>query len=128
MRRLPVAQFTRFVAVGVLNTSFSYMVYAIGLAFGFHFAFANLIAMVSGTLFSFVTQGRLVFNHRGFGRYGRFLSIWVCIWLFNVALVGALMAFLDIGAYVAGAIALVPMVVLSFALQRLWVFAPVTRT
>jgi putative flippase GtrA len=51
----------RFVVVGLLNTGFSYLIYAALLHVGLGYQTANLMALVIGVLFSFKTQGRLAF-------------------------------------------------------------------
>jgi putative flippase GtrA len=109
--------------VGTVNTALSYTVYAIGLWFGFGYALANFIAMVLGTLFSFVTQGRLVFNKLEGGRLPRFVALWIALWLLNVGLIALLLPWVDRSAYLAGAITLVIVTGLSFLAQRHWVFA-----
>jgi len=55
-------RFVRFLLVGTLNTAFSYLVYALLLLVGLHYAAANLGAVVLGIIFSFKTQGVLVFR------------------------------------------------------------------
>lgn len=121
---LPVGwrQFVRFVAVGVLNTGFSYGVYALALWTGLHYAAANFVAMICGTIFSFVTQGRLVFDSRDPRRFGRFLIAWLFIWGLNVALIDGLVRLGQQDAYIAGALAMMPVVVLSFLVHKLFVF------
>src|SRR5690242_21327465 len=56
-------RFLRFVLVGVMNTAFSYLVYALALLVGLNYALASLIAVVAGVFFSFRTQGTLVFGN-----------------------------------------------------------------
>lgn len=115
-------QLTRFIAVGVLNTGFSYGVYAMALWAGLHYVAANFVAMLCGTVFSFVTQGRLVFGSRDLRRFGRFLIAWLLIWGLNTALIDGLVRLGQLDAYVAGALAMVPVVVLSFLVHKLFVF------
>ena len=116
-------QFLRFVAVGVMNTGFSYLIYAIGLALGLHYALANLIAMITGILFSFKSQGHLVFQNRNSNLLRRFAASWFCIWLFNIGLIALMTRCTPFDAYVTGALALVPVTLLSFVVQKYYVFA-----
>jgi putative flippase GtrA len=113
----------RFVLVGALNTAFSYSVYAGGLWLGLPYAWANLLALALGLVFSFRTQRTLVFGSDGSAwRFVRFVVLWAVIWLINIALIAGLMG-LGLNAYAAGAVALAPVVLLSYIGQRLWVFA-----
>ncbi len=117
-------QFLRFVLVGFVNTAFSYGVYAVLLFFGLNFALSNLGAVALGILFSFTTHGRLVFNYRGYGRLFRYVLFWLLIYLCNIGLIKLLLCF-DLNAYIAGALALPPIALISFVLQKYIVFLTV---
>lgn len=53
----------RFLFVGVLNTTFSYSLFALLVFIGLHIAAASLFAVLLGILFSFSTQGSIVFGN-----------------------------------------------------------------
>ena len=115
-------QFARFVVVGVVNTGFSYFLYAALVYFGMAYAVANLVALVVGILFSFKTQGRLVFRRGGNHRLWRFVLVWTIIYVANTLIITL---FIDKGlnAYVAGAAALPFTVILSYLAQKFFVFS-----
>lgn len=114
----------RFVLVGTLNTAFSYLIYA-GLLFaGFDYKIANLLTLTLGVLFSFKTQGHLVFNNPDNRLLGRFVLSWAFIYLCVTAVIGKIIDF-GFDAYWAGAIALPFSVVLSYLTQRYFVFRQV---
>lgn len=113
----------RFLIVGTLNTGFSYVIYAACLYVGLSYQLANLIALVIGILFSFKTQGHLVFKNTDNRLFGRFLLSWVLIYLCTIALIGRIIA-LGFDAYSAGALALPFSVALSYLTQRYFVFRP----
>lgn len=121
MRRLLNLQFVRFVLVGVLNTGFSFAIYAALLYVGLGFVVANLCAMLLGILFSFRTQGQLVFGNRDSRRILRFAACWAGIWVANVLMIAGLVK-LGFNDYWAGALALVPVTLISYFVQRLMVF------
>ena len=121
MIRLPRRQLVRFVLVGCMNTAFSYALYALFLWLGLNYALANGLAFVISLLFSFRTQGTLVFRNRDPRLLPRFVAVWLVIFLFNVALIGGLMH-LGFSAYVAGAMALGPVTFVSYVLQKFAVF------
>lgn len=111
----------RFVLVGVLNTTFSYLIYAGLLLAGFGYQLANFLALVVGILFSFKTQGHLVFNNPDNRLAGRFVVSWAAIYLCTITLIGWIMTW-GFDAYAAGALALPFSVALSYFGQRYFVF------
>lgn len=111
----------RFLAVGTLNTAFSYGIYAGFLYLGLGYQLANLIALVLGILFSFKTQGQLVFKNTDNRLFGRFLLSWVLVYLGTITLIGRIIA-LGFDAYSAGALALPFSVALSYLMQKYYVF------
>lgn len=113
--------FVRFVLVGCLNTGFAYAVYAALLWTGLPYALANLGSLILGIVFSFATQGRLVFGNRDNRLLPRFALCWVILYFINIGLIAGLIR-LGLDAYTAGALALVPMAVSSFFVQRYVVF------
>lgn len=111
----------RFLAVGTLNTAFSYAIYAGFLYLGLGYQLANLIALVLGILFSFKTQGQLVFKNTDNRLFGRFLLSWMLVYLGTITLIGRIIA-LGFDAYTAGALALPFSVALSYLMQKYYVF------
>jgi putative flippase GtrA len=124
---MKITLFIRFVIVGVLNTGFSYFVYATFLFFGLSYALANFLALVIGILFSFKTQGHLVFRNPDNHLLGRFVLGWVVIYLGNILLIGLLVDF-GLNAYAAGALTLPFSVGLSWVIQRYIVFRHTTAS
>jgi putative flippase GtrA len=116
----------RFLGVGIVNTGFSYSIYAFCVYLGMHYTVANLVSLVCGILFSFQTQGRFVFQNAAQGLIFRFVAVWAVLYFFNVALIAG---FLQFGgnAYYAGALALVPTTILSYFMQKLFVFGSKAR-
>jgi len=111
----------RFILVGALNTTFSYLIYA-GLLFtGCNYKVANLLTLTLGVLFSFKTQGHLVFKNPDNRLLGRFVLSWALIYLCVTAVIGKIIDF-GFDAYWAGAMALPFSVVLSYLMQRYFVF------
>jgi putative flippase GtrA len=119
--RLLRIRLARFVLVGLLNTAVAYALYAALVYAGLPFAVANLLALVAGVLFSFRTQGSLVFGNRDPGRLGRFIACWIAIYMVNVTLIAAFVrAGLD--AYSAAALALPLIALISYWSQKRFVF------
>jgi len=111
----------RFLVVGVLNTSFSYLIYAGFLYIGLGYQLANFLSLVVGILFSFKTQGRLVFNNPDNRLLGRFVLSWLVIYVCVIVFIGRIIA-LGLDAYTAGALSLPLSVGLSYLTQKYFVF------
>ncbi len=124
MRPLLKFESVRFVLVGVLNTGFSYAVYAGLLYYGLNYALANLAALILGIVFSFRTQGVLVFHNPDGRLFYRFAASWLVIFLANIALIAVLLRY-GLNAYAAGALALLPVTLMSFFIQKFVVFGQV---
>ena len=78
---------------GTLNTAFSYLVYALLLLVGLHYAVANLGAVVLGIIFSFKTQGVLVFRDPRNALFAKYVASWIVIYGANVALIALFVRF-----------------------------------
>jgi putative flippase GtrA len=120
-------QIVRFVLVGGVNTAFSYGIYALFLAVGVNYAFANLLALIAGILFSFKTQGRLVFNSADNRLIVRFVGGWAVIYAINLLLLRQLIA-IGIDRYLAGALVIPAIMLLSYVIQRFLVFSATARS
>jgi len=111
----------RFLVTGGVNTGFSYGVYALLVFMGLNYALSNLCSLLLGILFSFRTQSAFVFNSSGRGLFWRYVGVWAVLYLSNILMIGGLIR-LGANAYTAGAMAIVPTAVLSFFLQKYFVF------
>jgi putative flippase GtrA len=114
----------RFLLVGVLNATFSYLIYALLLFVGLGYQLANLCSLLLGILFSFKTQGHLVFRNSDNRLLGRFVLSWLLIYVCNITVIGRIIAF-GFNAYVAGALTLPIIVSLSYLVQKYFVFRQV---
>ena len=117
-------QFVRFLLVGVMNTAFTYAIYALLLFLGVNFALANLGAVSIGILFSFKTHGYLVFRNPANRLLFKYITFWFLICLCNIGVI-KLLLMTGLNAYEAGAAALLPIGLLSYTMQKYAVFKPV---
>ena len=113
----------RFLVVGAINTGFSYAIYAAFIFIGLSYPLANFIAVATGILFSFKTQGRLVFGNPDNRLLGRYIVSWTLIYLCTIVLIGRIIAF-GFDPYTAGLLAVPFSVALSYPLQKYFVFRP----
>ncbi|WP_028605625.1 GtrA family protein [Ottowia thiooxydans] len=122
LSQIDIRQILRFLMVGGLNTAFSYFVYSLALYVGLNFIWANLCAVVCGILVSFRTQGKIVFKKTGSYAFIRYIGFWFVIWILNISLIWVIKQYIN-DPYVAGALALGPIVIASYFIQKYWVFA-----
>jgi putative flippase GtrA len=118
LRKADIWQVVRFLAVGVLNTAFGYVIFAAGILAGLPSGIALAIAMVIGVIFNFFTLGRLVFDSRDHTRLPRFVGVYA---LTYVVLLG-LWERAGVGPLLAQLACLPVTVSLTFVLMRFLVF------
>lgn len=111
----------RFFLVSGLNTIFGYGLFALFLYSGISYPFALLFSTIIGIVFNFKTIGNLVFKNRRNILVFKFFAVYGITYLCNLAGL-AFFNFLQINNYVGGAILVVPIGVLSFVLNRTFVF------
>lgn len=114
-------RFFRFLIIGGINTLFGYSIFALFIFIGLHYALASFLALLAGVLFNFKTTGRFVFQSKNNLLIFKFASIYLMIYLINVGFL-KFMATLYINMYLAGALVVFPVAILSFTLQKKFVF------
>ena len=119
----PSQRFVRFLLVGGLNTAFGYGVYVACLQLGMHYAVAGAVSTVLGVLFNYRSTGRLVFRSHAGGRLPHFVSVYVVTYVSSTLCVGG-MLWLGIPAWLGGLISILPSAILSYVLNRRFVFPP----
>jgi putative flippase GtrA len=120
-RRLLHSTLVRFIAVGMLNTAFSYALYAGLVLSHIDYRLALTICSVVTIIWNFNTTGRLVFGNRRKALIFKFVGGYGLIYLVNLGLV-IMLARLGVGELARQAVALPVIVACSFALNRGWVF------
>jgi putative flippase GtrA len=111
----------RFLLVGGFNTAFSFGVFTLFVYMGFHYALSNLIALFSGILLSYFTNGKVVFRHLSRAAFYRYVLLWCIIYILQVVII-YFSVYLGWGEIIGGGVALVFAVPSSFLLQRYYVF------
>jgi len=114
--------FVRFILVGILNTIIGYGLFVLFIYLGLHYSLAVLFSTILGVLFNFKSIGRLVFNTNNNERIYHFVVVYTFLYLLNVSGLWGLSSFGIENMYVAGAILLAPLAILSFFLNRNFVF------
>lgn len=117
------APLLRFLLVGVLNTAFGYLLFALLLALGLKVPLALLLATVGGVLFNFQTIGRLVFRSDApLRRLARFVTVYAATYVLNLALLDTLERTLSLPPLWAQLLCIPAVVTFSFLLLRAFVF------
>jgi putative flippase GtrA len=114
--------FIRFILVGILNTMVGYGLFALFIYLGLHYSLAVLFSTILGVLFNFKSIGRLVFNTSDNERIYHFIGVYMLLYLLNVSGLWGLSSIGIENMYVAGAILLVPLAIISFVLNKNFVF------
>ena len=110
--------FVRFILVGILNTMVGYGLFALFIFIGLHYSLAVLFSTILGVLFNFKSIGRLVFNTDTNERIYHFIGVYTFLYLLIVSGLWGLSSFGIENMYVAGAILLAPLAILSFFQNR----------
>jgi putative flippase GtrA len=118
-------RFIRFLLVGVLNTVFGYAVFAVFILLDLHYAVAALLSTICGVLFNFKTTGRLVFGNRDNSLLVRFFGVYAITYVLSILYLRVCTAY-QWNVLTAAAVMTPPMAILSYTLNRLFVFAAVT--
>lgn len=114
--------FVKFVLVGIVNTIFGYLAYAFFVFAGCGDFTAPLFSTICGVLFNFKTIGRLVFGNTSNRLIFKFFAVYLFTYALTVVLL-KIFAFAGLeNRYISGALILAPMALISFFLNKNFVF------
>lgn len=111
----------RFLAVGLLNTAFGYSVFCVVLRLTGHAIVSVAVSTIIGALFNFKSTGVIVFGSSGHRLLGRFVAVYLVVFLANAAGLFALERCRIAPAF-AQALLLPALAALSYRLNRDFVF------
>jgi len=115
-------KFIKFILVGILNTIVGYSLFALFLFLNVHYSLAVLFSTILGVLFNFKTIGKLVFGSHDNRLIFKFILVYIVIYLLNIT---GLWLFKINGfenMYINGLVLLVPLAIISFVLNKKYVF------
>jgi putative flippase GtrA len=115
-------KFIKFILVGILNTIFGYGLFSFFIFLGLHYPTAVFLSTIIGVLFNFKTIGKLVFNNHNNSLIFRFVFVYTLIYGLNVSGLWALQRIGYNNMYINGFILLAPLALISFALNKKFVF------
>ena len=113
-------EFLKFLFVGVLNTLFSYTIYAILITFGLVPNLALFFQYILGVLWNFKTTGIIVFKNHSNRLIFKFVASYIFTFIINSVMLKILLNYLN--EYLAQAILIPPVAILSFVIFKFWVF------
>lgn len=115
-------QFVSFLLVGVLNTLVGYGLYTFFVWVGCNYIWAPFFSTVLGILFNFKTIGVIVFQSHNNRLIGKFFGVYAIVYICNVLGLKCLAVCGVENMYLSGAVLVVPLALLSFILNKKWVF------
>jgi putative flippase GtrA len=113
--------FIRFLFVGSVNTLFGYAAFVFFVYLKFPLSLAIFCGMFVGIIFNFFTTGRVVFNSLSKKGFVKFFFAYIAIYLFNTGVI-KLFLLIKNNNYLAGALAIPPVSVVSFLVLKYLVF------
>lgn len=120
-------KFIKFLFAGGLNTIFGYSIFAILIFSGFHYTLAVFFSTMLGIFFNFKTIGKIVFKNNSNKLIFKFIGVYTIIYLLNILFLKILKSY-NFDIYLAGALLIIPMAMLSFILNKKFVFIQVTNS
>ena len=122
LNKLSQKDYIRFLLTGMLNTLFGYVLYSFFIYLSLHYTIAVFFSTVLGVLFNYNSISKLVFPYQGSSRLFPFVIVYVLVFFLNVYGLWPLEVFGFDNKYIAGAMLLLPLALLSFLLNKFWVF------
>jgi len=113
-------KFLKFLFVGFLNTAFSYFIYALFVTIGLKANLALFFQYIIGVLWNFKTTGTIVFQNKNNKIIFKFILSYIFTFLINSVLLAILNKFIN--DYLAQAILILPIALISFIILKKWVF------
>ena len=115
-------KFLKFLFVGALNTVFGYSIYAIFVAIGLQANIALFLQYIFGILWNFKTTGAIVFKNHNNRLIFKFFGSYVFTFIVNSILLKILIDYIHMNDYLAQAILVLPVAMLSFTIFKFYVF------
>lgn len=114
-------QIINFMLVGIINTIFGYSIYALLIFLGLNYILSVFFSTVLGVLFNFKTISKYVFESNNNKLIFKFMFVYFIVFIVNIFLIKVFKIF-DINDYFAGFFAIIPVAILSFLLNKFFVY------
>lgn len=113
--------FVKFILVGVLNTAFGYLAYALLLFLGLHYTLAVVLSTIAGVLFNFKTTGTIVFKNNNNKLIFKFVAVYAITTTLGIIIL-RMAELAGINLYLAGLVSTGICAIIAFLLNKNWVF------
>ncbi len=113
-------QMVRYFAIGILNTFIAYIVFSLLLWLGVHYTWATFLGGISAMLAGYKFMKKLVFKSNS--KYAFFKFTFIFASMYFVSILTQFIARKILNPYIAGAAASLVCALLSFFLNRKFVF------
>jgi putative flippase GtrA len=126
LRKLIDSRFLVFLLVGGFNTLFGYILFALFFKVGqLHYTLALMLAYAVGVFLSYATHKRFTFQQaKNQGKsLAKYVSSYAVIFILNSLFLSLLVEVLTLDPLLGQMIAIVVITLLSFVIQKYWVFA-----
>ncbi len=107
--------FLKFLVVGVVNTGFGYLLFALLLTAGLSPGPALALSYVGGVIWNYMTHARLVFGSRGLRRLPAYVLAYLVLYGINALGLQALLS-TGLSPFVAQGILVLPAAMLAYVL------------
>lgn len=114
-------QVVHFVLIGLVNTIVYYTFYSMFLFLQLDYTVSVVFATILGVLFNFKSFGKYVFNNDKNSLIYKFIGVYVILFIVNIIFINFFYVFLN-NYYVAGFLAIFPYSVISYYLNKEFVF------
>lgn len=114
-------QIISFLIIGSINTIFYYAIYSALIYINIDYKFSVLIATLVGVFFSFKTFGKYVFNNSNKWLLYKFFLVYIILYISNISLISIMQSKFN-NYYISGFIATICCAILSFILNKGYVF------
>ncbi|MDD5693582.1 MAG: GtrA family protein [Patescibacteria group bacterium] len=114
-------RFIKFLFVGGLNTLFGYGLFAFFIFLHFNYLVAITFGTIIAIIFNFKTTGLIVFKSNDNKLIFKFFGVYLIVYILNVIGLRIFNQF-NVSNYIAGAVLLLPIAIISFLLMRSFVF------
>lgn len=121
-----VTEIIRFYLVGLLNTAFGYLAFALLIFIGLTYAYAALIATSMGVIFNYFTTGNLVFKRKKASLL-KFALFYAAIYLLNITICAILKKITALNDYYLGFIITCFLSIISYLANKFFVFTRTTH-
>lgn len=113
----------RFVLIGVVNTVFSYTIFAGLIYFQVQVEYALILSTVAGVIFNYFSYKGVVFKRKASAEsFIKHVVVYCVVYFFNIQMLFLISKFFTQNTYLAQIICIPMLVMISWVLMNKWVY------